>query len=888
MIGNGFNNREFIYYNDKQTCADYVQSIAKSETIFLISTASCAIEILSLIHSLRQLDSVFLFSTEEDYNKYEYLFDEYSKVIGIVYELPKLFQSIEENIDLAIKQIESFQFYEQKQKSTRELSKEAGSFLWLRLFKDVVLNLPHDEQAKQDMINRLKEHYHNNSKQLKLIAKFNSEYNADDALRWYSGQPFLYKQLNRALRTEDIELLYAFRYFIADLCKSLAKEYQIIKESFDSTITFYRGVKLSNEEVKKIKNNVGKLISTNGFLSTSIDRNVALAFVGEPTDNEVSILFEIECSLDTNETVIMAMISQYSLHPQEQEVLFDLDAAFELLSVTEDESSPMTIVKMRATNEGSIIAQEHIEHHRKYMSTSGVVLLFGYLLAETGEYDKCQKYFECLLKNPNGDNISFIYYYMGVVHSYKCEYEKALQYYEQAYEMMMNSVPQLLKASSFVLNDIGSILQIQGQYDVALDHHMRALKIRQDYVDYINMAVSLANIAVTYNSKGEFQRALNFFMECLHLREQYLPNEHKETASVLSNIGLVFNHMDQLDTSLEYQYKSLEMNEKCLPPQHENIALCLYRIALVLTNKGKYDDALDYHIRALKIRESIFPNGHIKISNALNNIGFVYYSKKDYVLTLDYLKKSLEMRERLMPNINDAGLLNTLTYFGLTYTKLREHNDALMYHTRALKVSQSLFHIGHGKITDCLTNIGIAFRELKDYKHAFEYFEKASKNEELNTTKPNLFKLARIYDNMGICLCSQDDDMSNGLSYRMKAVRIIEKLSPCIQYAQWIDSIGNIFFEYEKYDNALECYLTSLNIRVQCLPTDHIDIAENFMHIADVYIEKEKIKEQESTGKYQTKALFFYESALEIYRKWKHPNVADVINKIVSVNKNTN
>ncbi|CAF3454845.1 unnamed protein product [Rotaria sp. Silwood2] len=135
-----------------------------------------------------------------------------------------------------------------------------------RIFKDVVLNLPHDKQAKDDMIEKLRLYYRNNKKQLKNIEEFDREYQSENSIRWYTGQPFLYKQLNRALRTEDINLLYTFRYFIYDLCKQLEQEFQQQQEDFDSIILLYRGVRLSSDEVKKLEANVGKLLSTNGYV----------------------------------------------------------------------------------------------------------------------------------------------------------------------------------------------------------------------------------------------------------------------------------------------------------------------------------------------------------------------------------------------------------------------------------------------------------------------------------------------------------------------------------------------------------------------------------------------------------------------------------------------
>ncbi|CAF4586723.1 unnamed protein product, partial [Didymodactylos carnosus] len=104
---------------------------------------------------------------------------------------------------------------------------------------------------------------------------------------------------NRALRKEDIELLYKFRYFISDLCKNLEREYQQIKE-YGTVLTLCHGVRMSTEEVKKLKENIDNLISANGFLSTSLSKDVALRFAGAESDKEQSVLFEIGCNLATN------------------------------------------------------------------------------------------------------------------------------------------------------------------------------------------------------------------------------------------------------------------------------------------------------------------------------------------------------------------------------------------------------------------------------------------------------------------------------------------------------------------------------------------------------------------------------------------------------------
>ncbi|CAF0899554.1 unnamed protein product [Adineta steineri] len=111
-----------------------------------------------------------------------------------------------------------------------------------------------------------------------------------------SGECFLYKLLNKALRTEDIELLSTFRFFIIDLCSVIKQENHRLKNK--GTLILYRGTQIPKEELEKIKENIDKTISTNGFLSTSRNINVSLRFIhnNPPLNDFTSVLFEIKAN----------------------------------------------------------------------------------------------------------------------------------------------------------------------------------------------------------------------------------------------------------------------------------------------------------------------------------------------------------------------------------------------------------------------------------------------------------------------------------------------------------------------------------------------------------------------------------------------------------------
>jgi hypothetical protein len=126
-----------LQFNELPFCVRYVESHPKKKIFLILSILSSPVDTLSSLHKYRQIDSVFIFSEALSYDKVlaENLLNNYAKIIGIYTDKHELLRAINENIDLTLKQELSFSFYNQHQKSTRELSKESSLFLWSQLFK---------------------------------------------------------------------------------------------------------------------------------------------------------------------------------------------------------------------------------------------------------------------------------------------------------------------------------------------------------------------------------------------------------------------------------------------------------------------------------------------------------------------------------------------------------------------------------------------------------------------------------------------------------------------------------------------------------------------------------------------------------------------------------
>ncbi|CAF4179653.1 unnamed protein product, partial [Rotaria sordida] len=93
----------FIYYNNVQQC---IQAIEQSSIpIFLILNSTSATDILSRIHSLTQIDTIFIYcNSSREQQRCQYLCQHYSKIFDLFIDRKQLLDTIQENVLLYQKQ----------------------------------------------------------------------------------------------------------------------------------------------------------------------------------------------------------------------------------------------------------------------------------------------------------------------------------------------------------------------------------------------------------------------------------------------------------------------------------------------------------------------------------------------------------------------------------------------------------------------------------------------------------------------------------------------------------------------------------------------------------------------------------------------------------------
>ena len=250
----------------------------------------------------------------------------------------------------------------------------------------------------------------------------------------------------------------------------------------------------------------------------------------------------------------------------------------------------MWIVNASGTDEGVDVASEYIEYQKAKMTESNIILTFGNLIIEIGDYDKAEKYFHAILQSsiPNDEEIACIYYNIGRVYRLKGEYDRALDYLNRAYLSHSQARPPRLASAAKAVNATGIVHMEQDNVEQAIDSFECALKLYtktvQDY--HPDVAGTLINLGNIYSKQEQFEDALSCFNRAKKVYQSSLPSNHPNLAILYNNFGNLYYQQFKLDLALDAYEKALAINEKILPPNHPDVARSKQNVSKVLITIG--------------------------------------------------------------------------------------------------------------------------------------------------------------------------------------------------------------------------------------------------------------------------------------------------------------
>ncbi|CAF3605598.1 unnamed protein product [Rotaria socialis] len=512
-----------------------------------------------------------------------------------------------------------------------------GNFLWFQLFIEVFLRMEHTATDFLELVNFCKEIYMDNTSQLEVINEFQQNYTYTRAVFWYSREIFLYKILNKALRCQNLETLIAFRTFINDLCNQL----QNLKEdaalrNLSKITRVYRGQLMSNTELERIQSSTSSYISMNSFLSTTVDRDLALFLiesaatsVSAPVENALKpVLFDIEIDPSSSRNVKpFADISSQSYFQTEKEVLFMIGSVFKIEKVTkvaDDRGTGSWTINLLLCSSKEHQLEQLVSYlNDKITKYKPKFIAIAHLLTDMGEYRQAEKYYQRQLDElgnideKNAKTIASCYTGLGTAAHYLGDYNLAISYHEKALNIHL-MIPNSHEELSICYNWFANAFADKKEYEKALDYYNKSLKINEMVfgLESVDVAMIYYNIGILYTDQSNYEDALTYLSRALEIREKWLPPNHYSIARTIENIGFVYFNRKDHQSALTYFQRSLEIFMKSETEMHQDLALLYHRFGRVYVDLGKIELALDYFTKADKIyRSSLLPTTPYVIEN---------------------------------------------------------------------------------------------------------------------------------------------------------------------------------------------------------------------------------------------------------------------------------
>ncbi|CAF1499865.1 unnamed protein product [Adineta steineri] len=598
-------------FTDDKKCTEFIQTITNNKVCMIVS-GSLGKYIMRHVHDMSQVDTIFIFCNNQEWHKQ--WAKEWPKIKGVFTDITAICEALKQTAQQCEQNAISISFVA----SNKKLDQLDPSFMYTQILKEILLSIDFEDKHFEEFITYCHDVYDDNEYELENINQLQATYKSNIPIWWYTWDAFLYRMLNQALRSMDVDMIVRLGFFIKDLHRDIQRLHskQFDAEQSNKAFTVYRGQWLSKETFTEMINTKGGLLSFNNFLSTSKNRNVSLNFIQQAATNPdlVGILFVISIN-PIHTTTPFASVSDVSYFHKEDEVLFSMHTIFRIGDIKPmDGNDHLYQVNLTLTNDNDQDLRALTDRIRQetYPDWTGWYRL-GQLLIKMDQSNKAQEVYEVLLHQRTDESEkALIYHQLGRIKYNQGEYPEALTYYEKALAIYHKMLPSNHCNVAIIYMNIGSVYYSMSDYPKALSYYEKALAIKQQSLpsDHPDLALSYVGIGLVYNSMNDYPKALSYYEKALAIQQQSLPSNHPDVGASYNNIGMVYRNMGNYPKALSSNEKAFAIKQQSLPSNHPDLGASYNNIGAAHENMGNYSKAHSFYERAVQIGQQSLSSNH--------------------------------------------------------------------------------------------------------------------------------------------------------------------------------------------------------------------------------------------------------------------------------------
>ncbi|MDF2454094.1 MAG: hypothetical protein K0R51_87 [Cytophagaceae bacterium] len=221
------------------------------------------------------------------------------------------------------------------------------------------------------------------------------------------------------------------------------------------------------------------------------------------------------------------------------------------------------------------------------------------------------------------------------------EYDEAEEVLNQSITLSAND-KTLKSALAESYNHLGILYWTTGNNEKATDYAMQALQLRQSIYGEQSpfTAGSYMNLGLIDQHHNP-EQAITYYDKAIAIYTAVFQSNHPLIASALINKGIVYQNEQTYNSSLSQFEKALTIIQSSVGKDHINYAFTLSHIGNVYLQTGKVAEAEKYQLEALAIFKSNLGNRHPEVAECYNELAAIELRKSKYKKALAYYQASL-------------------------------------------------------------------------------------------------------------------------------------------------------------------------------------------------------------------------------------------------------
>ena len=369
-------------------------------------------------------------------------------------------------------------------------------------------------------------------------------------------------------------------------------------------------------------------------------------------------------------------------------------------------------------------------------------------------------------------------YAKGVNYRYQGEFEKCVQICLKADKHLEKA--NFIELRSNVLGLIASAYRSLGENQKSLGILKRNLKLLDGANHHKGINFTLTGIGRTFHNMAMYDSALLYHQKAL---EQGISTKDKRYEAICyNNMGNVFETKGDFNKALEFYIKSLELKQEF--GEAYSISIAHFNVGSIKLSMEKYEDARLNFEKSLTFASSS-SNKIIKIRSILK-IGKIYSALGPLDSAIYYHRRGLDESRKIKFN---NGIIEACLDLGKDMMKAKRLEESYSLYTEALEVAR----LSKNKSDESAALIGIAqlylaqtddesqlISEDKAEQLLNEAYNVSSEQENMQNVVTSLYALRAFYEAKG--------DFKNQSFYAEKYIKYrdsLYKIQNADAIAQW-------------------------------------------------------------------------------------------------------